>query len=34
MAGNFVDTCPVGPGLRIDPYEQKLLYASPVNGVV
>jgi hypothetical protein len=32
--GGLADTCPVGPGVWIDPCEQKLLYASPVNGVV
>jgi hypothetical protein len=32
--GGLADTCPVGPGVWIDPCEQKLLYASPLNGVV
>ena len=33
-SGGLADTGPVVPGVWIDPCEQKLLYASPVNGVV
>ena len=33
-SGGLADACPVVPGVWIETCEQKLLYASPVNGVI
>jgi len=33
-SGGLADMGPTVPGVWIDPCEQKLLYASPLNGVV